>query len=490
MKSILKSHHYWPFALILALHIGLQWWHLRLDFWNDELYTLERFVCQPFGTAAIDYRSTNNHVLFSLLAKCWAFCCGLDSYADAVMHPIVLRLLPLAFSSMAIFWTYKLGYAIASRLGGVMAGLILITTIPFWNYGAQMRGYGLSMCLFAALCNAIYVAINRRPPLVPIALLSCALLYTLPSNIYFLIAISFCLIIWAALKQGETRQRALQIMSSVIAGALLGALLYWPLLPQMRQLPIFASGTAGKSFEALRERLPVVAYHFLSARYLLILPVFVFLIVLRHERWRWLFGVAVIFLLPFLLADVRGNSTPYRVFLTGLPVIAVAIGVAVTKAVALLRSKWLQYGTTAFIGLYCIVVFCYQVKKTEVAALHDIETGQRSGDLYFQYNLHFFHPCADALTYIRTYAQRNIPLVECCRMDAELLKYLSLAGWDRAAAKQLHLMSALAVSDTIDVLSERPAMLKDSLSHTGFTVTERQLLPGTRPVQIIRLAKQ
>ncbi len=485
---------HWPLLLLLLLlllHASLQWPHLALDFWNDELFTLERFVCQPFGTAAMDYRVPNNHVFFSLLTGCWTSVCGIGSYADAVKHPVLLRLLTLAFSLAAVGCTYRLGWRISGRWSGAIAGIVLITSIPFWNYGAQMRGYGLGMCLCAMLGNAIYEAMQKPAikRLAIIALLSLLLLYTLPSNIYFIAAfialVEICAIMYKAYMPA-----ALRIIGAIGIGVTLAALAYLPLLPQMQRLPSFSSGTAAKPFEGLRERMPVVAYHFLSARYLLLLPLAVFLMQDKLRRWCWLLCVAAIFLLPPLLADLSGAAAPYRVFLTGLPLLAVAVGVGIAQSLSRLRAKRWQHTAIAAVMLYCLATFAFQVRKTEAAALRDIKAGVRSGDLYFQYNLHYFHPRQDAEAYMRLWAHPGIPLVECCRMDAELLKYLSLASWNRMAAKQLHLLPAIAQYDTVDVLIERPSSLNDSLQAYTKPLLLRQLLHGPRPVQIIRLTKR
>ncbi len=484
-------NRYWIVSALLLIHGAFQWQHLQLDFWNDELYTLEHFVLKPAWAASHDYHSTNNHVLFSLLGQAWANLLGINGTLQAIVHPLALRLLPFTISCITILLTQRLASRLAGWSAALLAGIILITSIPFYNYASQMRGYGLSMCLYAALGNALlgYGTPGSLRTAGLVALLTAMLLYTLPSNIYYILAMMAIIISYAIYVRRDKlllREQASKLIA-MTAGIAVASLLYVPLWMDMRRLPIFSAGSALRPLEALRERLPVVAYHFLSWRYLLLLMPLVYLIAHRKEWKQWIAVIALVFVLPFALADLRGSSTPYRVFITGLPVLCAAIGMASARVLSRIRA--VGWRRAAFLGLafYCLCTCLLQLRKTDAAALRDIMRGERSGDLYFQYNLHFYHPRRDAAQYLGQFARPSIPLVEACRMDEELLKYLSMAGWNRAAAKKLSLAQSISLYDTVDVLTERPLQLQ---ALPGAAHMQIQLLPDPRSVQIIRLIRR
>jgi hypothetical protein len=486
---------WWPLVAILLLHLILQFPHLSLDYWNDELYSLEHFLLASLKVAVNDYHSTNNHILFSLLGHMWATLGGVHSMPDAVVHLEWMRLFPFLCSCLAIVAVHRTGNVAGGRHAGWIAALILVTSIPFYNYACQMRGYCLSMCLYAWLSYCVLRA-WRKPTLLwlcSIGMLSLLVVYTLPSNLYFIAAL-LTIVAGCMFFSGDVGQRihrpAVSILFALAAGLLIATLLYLPLRHQMDRLPIFSSGSAPIHLEALRKRLPIVAYHFLSARYLLLIPVLLFLAMQGRMRWLWIWCMAVVFLLPFLLADIRGNSTPYRVFLTGLPLLSVGLALPIAEGIGRLKTRDLQNIALAIVALYCTISCFYQIEKTRAAAGIDIEQGERSVDLYVQYNLHFFHPRADARFYMRAYHKSTIPLVEGCRMDEEVLKYLSMEGWDRKVAQQWNVSKALTAYDTVDVLTERPQLLEDSMLRQNPPVLAYTLLRYKSSVEIMRLVRK
>src|SRR5690606_33060200 len=148
-----------------------------------------------------------------------------------------------------------------------------------------------------------------------------------------------------------------------------------------------------------------------SARYLLLLPLLAFLWKEKRRRLPWLWAMALMCALPFLLADLFAGAAPHRVFLTALPLLCLGMAIAISRALSAIRSSRFRMAAFATACLYCLVVFGFQLRRTQAVALADIQNGTRRLDLYYQYNLHYFHPQADARLYLQRFARPGIPIV-------------------------------------------------------------------------------
>jgi hypothetical protein len=283
----------------------------------------------------------------------------------------------------------------------------------------------------------------------------------------------------------------LVILAALVVGVGIAVLFYLPIASQMAGIPSFHAGS--HTTGSLTHTMPVVAYHFLSARYLLLLlyPLGLFLS-LRGKLTGRRLPIAIVlvsvlvFVVPFILSEIRRDNAPYRIFLTGLPILISGAALIIARCFGLLQNRIARFTMAVMLVTYCILVCITQINKTAHQALNDIAKGTRAGDLYFQYNLHYYHPRKDAQGYLAQYRNPQVPLIEACRSDAEILKYLRLSG--HYIQDNCTLASALAEYKTIDVLIENPASFYDSLPVADKARwTHRQLLPGPRNVQFIRI---
>jgi hypothetical protein len=57
--------------MLMACAAALPWLiyviaaYINLDFWHEEIYTLDHFVFVPISTIITDYRAPNNHTLIA-----------------------------------------------------------------------------------------------------------------------------------------------------------------------------------------------------------------------------------------------------------------------------------------------------------------------------------------------------------------------------------------------------------------------------------------
>jgi hypothetical protein len=495
-ENRLKRYYRIGFAAILLLHCVLQWPHIFLDYWNDELYTLQHFGLQPFAQIVRDYHVPNNHVFFSLFLHAVAKLLDIQSIQDALNNTALLRFVLLCISGLTIFFTYKFTDLISGKPVALLSILLLVTTIPFYNYALQVRGYTLSMCLYAGLAWAIAYSYVKWSwaSLVAISLTTAFCLYTLPSNIYFIIAaIIGLLIVWLVNKSGQSPfplVKMLQVQFLIGSGIIIAFLLYLPVRSQMATISAFNSPVSGTG--SIANVMPIVAYHILSGRHLLLALVSLGLFVSLGKPQERLMGInttvllATVFIVPFLLSDIRHDNAPHRIFITGLPVLVSLAALLIGISISWLKHWKLQCIAFGTISVYCLFTCIGQIQKTERQAVRDIANGLRCGDLYFQYNLHFYHPRQDASLYLTKYHSSSIPLIEACGSGAEILKYLRLSG--EYVPGNLTLSQAVKQFKTIDVLIENPHWLRDSLSSVNYLKwQQQQLLPGPRNVHFIRL---
>src|ERR1039458_3746805 len=147
------------FILLLVYSI-LQLKNINLDFWNDEVYTLKNFVFVPFHKIITDYHVPNNHVFFSIITKFYLKIIGINSLYDLMDRPWSLRLLMLLISYFTILLTYLLSRNIYGKDIAFLCIVILITTIPYFNFCLQIRGYMLSTFLFVFLLYSVWIYLH------------------------------------------------------------------------------------------------------------------------------------------------------------------------------------------------------------------------------------------------------------------------------------------------------------------------------------------
>ena len=166
--------------------VSLYWSHLDLDYFNDEIYTLKHFVFCSLEKTVLDYHVPNNHILFNLINNLYARLTGLETFHQALQQPLRLRLLPLFYALGSLYLVIRIAWSRVNPYAGVLAGLALITTIPYFNFAFQLRGYGLSAFLLLAL---VYV-VGRREKTnglrrgLGLVVLTALLFYAVPSNLY------------------------------------------------------------------------------------------------------------------------------------------------------------------------------------------------------------------------------------------------------------------------------------------------------------------
>ena len=246
------------FCFAAAIAVGIASFHMvpRLDssLWGDEEYTVRRAISGQFerngdgelwfreatwADTAFGYKTPNNHVLFSLLARLSLgdHEAGEDP-AGQYFDETRLRLPALFAGLLAI---PALGYLIAVigfRRAGIAAMLLLSVHPWFIRHACEARGYPLAM-LFGSLALALLIKASRRGRWrywAGFALFEFLVFYAYPGTIYLLFGINLAALVYLFGKTGGRDRLTLgaRWFSANTFAALPVVFLMAPLLPQMR----------------------------------------------------------------------------------------------------------------------------------------------------------------------------------------------------------------------------------------------------------------
>ncbi len=228
------------FTLAAALPLAICAAKLNLDLWHDEIYTLDVFVAGGPRKIVTDYSLPNNHVFYSLLL--WP----VHLISD---NSFALRLPSFVFAAATMWLTYQLGRRLNDLRTGVLAVVLLGLNQMFLIHAMLVRGYSLSMFLFAWLFNlAVPAEVGwRTSRLVQIALVGAAFLYVMPTNVLFFLPLASIAVAWAiwppsvlssvnraaAACSANNRRRVVMIAGAWAAAVALSALCYAPIIQQV-----------------------------------------------------------------------------------------------------------------------------------------------------------------------------------------------------------------------------------------------------------------
>jgi hypothetical protein len=285
----------------------------------------------------------NNHVFTNALSGIYLKLIDAKELLTVLQTPALLRAFYLAFG----LGTLVIGALTAYRFLGRVAALIMVvlfgTTIAYLNFVVQVRGYSPSIFFAAGLLLVIltYLEQGNRASALACLALSAMLLYSIPSNLYFLLALFVYFFVWGIYewftKRGDRRtalaaqdfqglNRPLTLSLALALGCALAVLAYLPILDKiLENRYVEALGAfQGSAFPGLLiESLKV----FISGRGWLFALAAVGIAILfidkrseqRRQRLPIIYFLAASLVLPFLLSAVRGDEPFVRSFFVLMP---------------------------------------------------------------------------------------------------------------------------------------------------------------------------
>lgn len=391
---------------------------INADFWYDEVFTLENYVFVPIATIATDYSFPNNHILFNLINNLYLRSVGMADLFSLMDRPYAIRLLPMLYTLIAMGYLYLIGRKFFNHFVACLALTILVSTVPFYNFALQVRGYGMSMMWICMMLYHLW-SFERNPRVLDallIVLSATLCLYTIPLNLYFIVGIVAVYLAFGARDWRresapderknfggwrryciEKRYFAVAFLTGI--GAILAVLLYLPVIDQVMNNR-FVESQGLFHAPILLDTLPRVAYYFVSGRHVIVLAFVVGCFVhaflgkdKNGETTRKIICCAILFVLPFIFSFIRGDRPQPRVFVNLAPVFALlmAIGIGFLQSgIPALREK--KTLIIVLMILYCNVTFAFAMRHIDRRLLSDIEVGRKSQGIYYSYYQAHYYP--------------------------------------------------------------------------------------------------
>jgi len=403
----------------------IQLQHINLDFWNDEIYTLKHFTFVPLEAIVTDYHVPNNHVLFNLINSIYLKVFGVGTIYTLMDTPYVLRVIPLIYAFLTLFITYKIGRKFFNRQVGLMGCIALMTTLAYYNFSLQIRGYGLSTLLLGCIVyySLSYLRSSKKRLVLIIIVLSALLFYTIPSNIYGIACVMFIVGLYGFMdafrkmkREGQNFVRVgkhLWLIIAMSVGVLIALLLYSPVFEDVF-LNKYVVGGSPFNFAKLDRYFSHVVPSMLSGRLLFLICglILLFLIIRQRKVERNLVNLIVLCFMPLLFPFFRGGEAPLRVFIILAPYYALlfAVGVSRTLNVIIKRNCFYEFGVLLLMLFYSLFTFYNEMSKAQAHLKKDIVEGQRSQDLDHQYYSYYYQPL-EAVKKFKAQYNKNIPVV-------------------------------------------------------------------------------
>lgn len=400
--------------LIFIVFYWIQKDHLRLDFWNDEIYTLKHFVFAPLTTTLSDYHVPNNHIFFNLINNIYLKIIGVDNLFDLMDKPYLIRLLPFIYSIITILYVYFLGEKFFNSAIGILSVIILLSSISFFNFGLQLRGYSLSMMLLTMIIfySLKYLETKEKRDSIFIIILSFLAFYTVPVNIYPILGVFiffFTKGIFLKYKQLKTNSLDyFKISFFLFLGLFIGFIFY---LPMFRQVFFNEYVVSHKLFnlEVFQKLLPDVWRFFLGKKLVINILIgigFIGSFFIKKSTFRKDENILLwaVFLAPFLISFIRGEYIPDRALSMLIPIFSILIAVGVHSAFQLIpRVERFFFPLLIPIGIYSFFIFDQDVKRVDAWLSEALQISHRAQNLENNYYLSFFRPLDDIQFFMKNH---------------------------------------------------------------------------------------
>ncbi len=400
--------------------IGILLTRINEDFWNDELYTLQHFTFTSLATTVSDYHVPNNHILFNFINNLYLRIIQIDSLSLLLEQPWTLRLIPFSYAMLTGFFTYKIGLRLVNKWVARYALLFLITSIPFYYFSLQIRGYGLSILLLTVLAYFILKQLEKQSKsnLLWIIMSSAAAVYTLPFNIYPILGVLLGLSILAVndyQKLQQINRQTLKIILVICSGLGLALVLITPIFKDVffneyvksgKQFDLDSFLNGGQFiFESLISRRFYVAV-------LATIGLILLLVKLNRLTFKLVF-LATIIITPFIIVFIRGDNAPSRLYVVMIPLLSIIAATGINKLVEIIPIKSILKHTfsLALIGTYCFVSFSGHRTHTEELTLSDIKELRRSQNINCNFYTENYQPLKAVTAFKSNYSLNPFPVL-------------------------------------------------------------------------------
>lgn len=410
--------------------------YLFLDFWYDEIFTFDCFIFVPFKKTVTDYGAPNNHIFFNILSSIYLRLLGIKNLFVLMDMPYKIRLFPFTTTLLTFVYIYRIGQKFLNRFTTYIALIILATTIPFYNFAVQVRGYSLST-LFVTMC--VYHAWSfektaKRRDAVGLLVLGVLALYAIPLNLYFLGSVAIFYIgtgIHQLIKKGQVLNiRDLVKGKTVYETSMLvifGIICIAIMIAGLIYLPFYDSLVNNRHFKShglfnattLLDVMPHTLLYFFSQRYLFIPITCIGIVcgvlsIMRKKEQEIVYRggfCAFILCMPFVLSFIRGDHPPYRAFANLTPIFSLFVALCTYLVIASLPKFRTGHILIVWgLVIYAHVTFGWAISHITNRLKADIVQGQKSQNIYYNYYQAYYEPMKLVQEFHRNYDLDSIPV--------------------------------------------------------------------------------
>lgn len=442
-------------------------YYLKLDFWYDEIYTLQHFVLVDFKKTLTDYHLPNNHILFNLICNLYIRAFNLGPLHHLMDTPIFLRVITIPITLGTIVGMYLLATRFFNQPIAVMSVSIMSTTLPFLNFATQIRGYTLSFMLVTFYFGVLvgFMRTGFKKYAIALSCISAALLYTIPLNAYIMFSALIGITLTTGVRNLYLKPRLIQTYIAVGIGSILSAVLF-SIVDGSVIDNVYVRSAGFFRWKNVTIIFPLFFWYLLSYRYLLLLPLLIGSVLAycyrrRHIPYCQEYGTLLAMLiLPFVFSFIRGDVPFYRVFVNVIPIFSLLVALSVYYlSIIFFQGR----GPSYFLNISVTVILCVchvtlpiALAQRNQVLLDDINTGSTSQNIYYNYFQSYYQPNRISLTLSNSPLCYGAPIYTWV-MDAEALPaYLSKHGLQ---AQQMSKVSELPLSQkmpTICVITGHP----------------------------------
>jgi len=255
---------FWPWvmaAMMITMILGAQ--RLNFSLWDDEEYTLRRFVVGGYeqredGGVEFkkarwertfhNYQMPNNHILHSVLARIshgtWSL---LGGGREIPFSELALRLPAYLFGILSIASLAWLLLQLGLPRAGVMAAFLMALHPWHVRYASEARGYSLVLCLLPILLVFWMRALRSSEWRwwLGYGAVSFALLYAYPAMLYLLILANVLALAFILFRLPLKVSPVVPLGRWFAANVLAGSAFIWLYLPCVPQLLKYLESTVG-----------------------------------------------------------------------------------------------------------------------------------------------------------------------------------------------------------------------------------------------------
>ena len=403
---------------------------LHLDATWDEITSLWRYSITDFHNTVTNYRAPNNHVGFNLFQNFLSRIIGVTDLYSALEQTFWFRLGQGIFSIFTLYFIFKFANKFVNKTAANIALIIAITTIPFFVYSTQLRGYNFSM-LFA-ICLLYYVwsyaQSAKSKYFFAIIGFTFLLFYTIPSNAYFILSLGF---VWSIhwvyeiyrtipfqkepdAPKAIDSKKIFQLLLALGIGCILTFVAFLPIIEQILNNK-WVDRVPENRFFVLQEILPKLTDYFFSGRYLLIPLSFIGSLFIFKKQgqlsqtWIKLIGI---YLLAFIVSFLRNDLPFERTFAVLFPVFVLIISIPISALISNFKKQQsIQLGILT-LGLYTLFTLNFEFNQIQSILRDNLLLEKRNfGNYYNFFQSDIYNPNASAKALSKHYHKNPYPVL-------------------------------------------------------------------------------